>query len=496
MLVFCVRKVPVREHSAKQPPSSNPSHPFVSLCPRQKIQKEPLKNTLPPEPSSPADSTATFGSIYDFKHPGPLSPVPAASSVSPPTFLYLSSFRPSALHLRFVLKMPVIVRTGDPKLLLPLGPASRCFAAVSEDEISIISVAADGTCFETAQDIIDADAVGGLGAMAAAHCNGILWVISRDIERPCIGVLSAWEVRSDGGLRRLRAADTCGHSLCIYTPNAPFSPRAPPHLDASASQLLLTHPLHGVAWSCSVAFASGGGTVRQTSPWRLWGPFDTSIVWAASAAGRVVAIVPTVGQPTMAEVNGDEEAQPATCNLLLAPPDSHSASRRHGSAGGSDGVMLHSTLLPEPVLSGVVLSDDGSCCTLLLLTPQMLQLVRVDCCTGGALQPSSSVPMSSLPLPLLQPSAVPQPPQIIASIPIGQGGVAKGPVTCMVTVARLPDDGRPPSLLLIWQVLPLCPTFFSTCPYNTNTYLLVLLTSHLPFSSLTSTAILSRAPQA
>ena len=350
--------------------------------------------------------------------------------------------------------MSAIIRTGDPKFLLSLGPASRCFAAVSEDEISIISVAADGTCFETAQDIIDADAVGGLGAMAAAYCNGILWIISRDTERPCIGVLSAWEVRSDGGLKRLRAADTCGQSLCIYTPNAPFSPRAPPHLAASASQLLLTHPLHGAMWSCSVAFASGGGTVLQTSRWRPWGPFDTSIVWAASAAGRVVAIVPTVGQPTMAEVNGYEDAQCATCNLLLAPPDTHAASRRHGSSGGSDGVMLHSTLLPAPVLSGVVLSDDGSSCTLLLLTPQMLQLVRVDCCTGGALQPGSSVPMSSLPLQLLQPSAVPQPPEVIASIPIGQGGVAKGPVTCMVTVARLPDDSRPPSLVLIWQVLP------------------------------------------
>jgi hypothetical protein len=161
-----------------------------------------------------------------------------------------------------------------------------------------------------------------------------------------------------------------------------------------------------------------------------------------------------VGQPTAAEVDGDEDAQSLTCNLLLAPPDGHAASRLHGSKGGSDGVMLHNELVLATVISGAVLCDDGSSCTLLLLTPQTLQLMRIDCCTGGALQPRSSVPMSSPPLSLLQPSAEPQPPQVIASIPVGQGGVANGPVTRIVVVTRLPEDIRPPCLVLIWQVVP------------------------------------------
>ena len=350
--------------------------------------------------------------------------------------------------------MSVIVRTGDPKLLLPLGPDSRFFAAVSEDEIGIFCVAADGACFETARDIIDADAISGLGAMSAAHCNGVLWLVSRDTERPCIGVLSAWEVRGDGTMRRLRSTDTTGKEFCIYTPSAPFTPYAPPLLVASASQLLLAHPLHGVMWTCSVAHAAGSDIACQTSRWHRWGPFDTQIMWAASAAGRAVAIVPTVGQPTRAEIDGDEDAQPLTCNLLVAPPDSHAESRLHGSTGGSDGVMIHSDLLFAPVISSAVLSDNGSSCTLLLLTAESLQLVQVECSTGGSLQPRSSVPMSSLPLSSLQPSAVPQPPQVVMSIPIGHGGVAVGPVTRIVTIMRLTDDSRPPSLVLIWQVLP------------------------------------------
>lgn len=338
-------------------------------------------------------------------------------------------------------------------MLVSLGPSSRCFAAVSEEQITILSVSADGSCFETSRDTIDADAIGGMGAIAAAHCNGILWLVCRDTERPCIGVLFAWEVRSDGALRRLRATDTDGQRFCIYTPNAPFTPRAPPHLAASASQLLLAHPLHGTMWTCSVGLTSGSAIVRQTSKWCCWGPFDTAMIWAASAAGRALAVLPTVGQPTMAEVDGDEEAQPLTCNLLLAPPDGHAASRLHGSTGGSNGVMLHNTLMFAPIISSAVLCDDGSSCTLMLLTPQTLQLLRVDCCTGGAFQPRSSVPVSSPPLSSLEPSDLPQPPETVAIIPVGLGGVAKGPVTRMVTVMRLPEDYRPPSLVLIWQVI-------------------------------------------
>ena len=348
--------------------------------------------------------------------------------------------------------MSVIVRAGEPKLLVSLDPASRCFAAVSEELVSILSVAADGSCFETACDVIDAGAIGGLGAMSAAHCNGILWVVCRDTERPCIGVIFAWELRSDGALRRLRAEDTTGQAMCIYTPNAPFTPRAPPHLAASASQLLLAHPLHGAMWTCSVALAAGSAIIRQTTGWCRWGPFDTEMIGVASAAGRAATILPTVGQPTAAEVDG--RALPATCNLLLAPPDGHAASRLHGSSGGSDGVMLHNTLMLGPVISSAVLSDDGKCCTLMLLTPHTLHLLRVDCCTGGALRPRSSVPMSSLPLSLHEPSDVIQPPEIIASIPVGLDHVAAGSVTRMATVTRLPDDCRPPSLVLIWQVSP------------------------------------------
>jgi hypothetical protein len=357
--------------------------------------------------------------------------------------------------------MPIIVRSGDPKLLLPLGPTSRCFAVISEDEISIVNFAPDGACFETARDVIDFDSVGGLGAVAAAYCNGVIWLVSRNTERPCIGTMSAWEVCSSGALKRLRAVDTGGQALCIYTPNAPYTRYSPPLLAASSSQVLLSHPLYGIMWTCNIEHAAGSDVVRQTSRWCRWGPFDTAFIWAASAAGRAVAIVPTVIQPTMAEVGSEEDAQSSTCNILLAPPDSHAASRQHGSCGGSDGVLLHNTLMVGPVILGCVLCDDGYSCTLLLLTPHALQLLRVDCCTGGILQPRNSVPMSSPPLSLLEHSDVPQPPKIISSIPIGR--VDKGAVARIVMVARLIEAAQPPSLVLIWQVIIL------TLPHHTPT---------------------------